>query len=65
MQLPNQEKIKKRGEKVIYKYLGILEFDTIKQVEVKEKIKKEYIRTTRKLNETKLSCRNLIKSINT
>ena len=49
----------------MYKYLGILEADTIKQVEMKEKIKKEYFRRTRKLLETKPSSRNLIKGINT
>ena len=38
-----------------YKYLGILEMDTIKQAEMKEKkIRKEYLRRTRKLLETKL-----------
>ena len=46
-------------------YLGILEADTIKQVEMKGKIKKEYLRRTRKLLETKLFSRNLIKGINT
>ena len=45
--------------------LVILEADTIQQVEMKDKIKKEYLRRTRKLLETKLSCRNLIKGINT
>ena len=45
--------------------LGILEADTIKQVEMKDKIQKEYLRRTRKLPETKLSSRNLIKGINT
>ena len=30
MELPNQEKIKTLGEKETYKYLGILEGDTIK-----------------------------------
>ena len=35
------------------------------QVEIKEKIQKEYLRRTRKLPETKLSSRNLIKWINT
>ena len=30
MELPNQEKIRMLGEKVTYKYLGILEADTIK-----------------------------------
>ena len=42
-----------------------MEADTIKQVEMKERIKKEYLRRTRKLLETKLSSRNLIKGINT
>ena len=32
---------------------------------MRKQIKKEYIRTTRKLFETKLYCRNLIKGINT
>ena len=36
----NQEKIRTLGEKETYKYLGILEADTIKQVKMKEKIKK-------------------------
>ena len=39
--------------------------DTINQVEMKDKIQKEYLRRTRKLLETKLSSRNLIKEINT
>ena len=65
MELPNQDKIRTLGEKENCKYLGILEADTIKQVEMKEKTKKEYLRRTRKLLETKLSERNLIKGINT
>ena len=65
MELPNQEKIWTLGEKETYKYLGILEADTIKQVEMKEKIKKEYLRKIRKLLDTKLCNRNLIKGINT
>ena len=36
-------------EKETYKYLGILEADTIKQGKMKEEIKKEYLRRTRKL----------------
>ena len=55
MGLPNQDKIKTPGEKETYKYLGILEADTIKHVEMKGKIQKEYLRRTRKLLETKLS----------
>ena len=64
MELPNQDKIRTLGEKETYKYLGILGDDTIKQVVLKERIKKEYLRRTRKLLETKLCCRNLIKGIN-
>ena len=65
MELPNQDKIKTPAENETYKYLGALETDTIKQVEMKEKNQKEYLRTTRKLLETKLNSRNLIKGINT
>ena len=65
MELPNHNKIRMLGENETYKYLGILEADTIKQVEMKDKIQKEYLRRTRKLLETKLSSRNLIKGINT
>ena len=39
----------------------MLEADTIKQVEMKEGIKKEYLKRTRKLPQTKLFNRNLIK----
>ena len=48
-----------------YKYLGILEADTIKEIEMKEKIKKEDHQRTRKLPKTKLYNRNLSKGINT
>ena len=64
MELPNKDKIKMLAENETYKYLGILEADTIKQAEMKEKIQKEYLRRTRKLLETKLNSRNLIKGIN-
>ena len=63
--LPNPDKIRTLTENETDKYLGILEADTIKQVEMKNKIQKEYLRRTRKLLEIKLSCRNLIKGINT
>ena len=33
--LSNQDKIRTFGEKETYKYLGILEADTVKQVEMK------------------------------
>ena len=63
--LPNQDKIRTLVEKETCKNLRNLEANTIKQVEMKEKIKKEYLRGTRKLLKTKLSSRNLIKGINT
>ena len=65
VELPNQVVIRMLGEKETYKHLGILEADTIKQAEMKEKIKKEYLRRTRKLFKTKLYSRNLVKGINT
>ena len=40
VELPNQVVIRTLGEKETYKYLMILEADTIKQVEMKEEIKK-------------------------
>ena len=61
----NQGKIKTLGEKESYKYLGIVEEDTIKQAEMREKIKNEYPRRTRKLFEIKLNCRKIIEEINT
>ena len=64
MELPNQDKISSLGEKETYKYLGILEAVIIKEVEMKEKIKKEYLKRTRKLLETKVCIINLIKGIN-
>ena len=65
MELPIQDKIITLGENKTCKYLGILEADTIKQMEMKDKIQKEYCRRARKLLEKKLTCRNLIKGINT
>ena len=41
-----------------------MEADTNKQVEMKDKTRKEYLRRTRKQLETKLSSRNFIKGIN-
>ena len=65
MELPNQDKIKTFAENETYKYLGILEAESIKQVEMKDKIQKEYLRRIRKLLETKLNSWNHIKGINT
>ena len=50
-----RSRIKTPGERENYKYLGILEVDIMNQVEIKEKIRKEYL----KLLETKLCSRKL------
>ena len=42
IELRNQEIIRAHGEKENYKYSGILEADTIKQVEMKEKNKRAF-----------------------
>ena len=52
VKLPNQI-IRTLRKNETYKYLVILEADTNKQVEMKEKMKKEYLRRARKLIETK------------
>ena len=39
MKLPNQEKIRTLGVKVTDKYLGLLEFDTIKKWRWKKKLR--------------------------
>ena len=51
MELPIHDKIRTLEENETYKYLGILEDDTIKQVQIKDTIRKEYLRRTRKLLE--------------
>ena len=48
IELRNQEKIRMLGEKKTYKYLVILEADTIKQVEMKEKILKRVFQVNEK-----------------
>ena len=65
IELPMKDRIRTLEEKETYKYLGILEADTIEQVQMKDTIRKEYLRRTRKLLEKRLSSRNLIKGINT
>ena len=65
IKLPNQDKFRIFAENETYKNLGILEAGTIKQVDMKNKIQKEYLRRSRNLLETKFSCPNLIKGINT
>ena len=63
VELPNQVVIRTLGKKETLKNVGILEADIIEQQEKKEKIKKRG--GTRKLLETKLYSKNLVKEINT
>ena len=63
MELSNQDKSRTLGENETNKYLGILEANTIKQVEMKDKIQKERLKRIRKLLEKKLSSRNLINTV--
>ena len=65
MELPNHNRIRTLKENETSKYLHILEADTIKEELIKDTTRKEYLRRTCKLLETKLSSRNLIKGINT
>ena len=58
----NQECIKTLWSKRKLQYPGILEAGTIKQTEMK--VRKKYLRRTRKLLETKLCSRSLIKGMN-
>ena len=60
-EMRNQKCIRMLREKENYKYLGILEVDTIRK---KEKNKERVPKKMRKLLETKLSSRNFIKGIN-
>ena len=55
MELPNHDRIRTLEENETYKYLDILVADTIKQVQMKDTIRKGYLRRTRKILETKLS----------
>ena len=62
--ITKSRKIRTHEKKETYKYLGILEADTIKQENMREKMFK-YLRRTRKQLETKLYGRNFIKRIYT
>ena len=53
VELQNQVVIRTLGGKEPYKYLGILEADTITQVEMKEKIKKRISQKDKKITRDK------------
>ena len=57
-------KMMKNLEEGGYKYLGILEADSVKHEEMKDQIKKEYIRRVRNILKSKLNGGNIILAIN-
>ena len=65
IKLPCDHVIKALNAEEGYKHLGVLESDTIMKTETKSNISKEYFRRVRKVLETKLNSRNLMKGINT
>ena len=64
IKLPDCEMMKQGGQEG-YTYLGIIELDTIKETEMKEKITKEYKRRQRLILKSKLNGRNKVTTINT
>ena len=61
LELPSGERIQNGG----YKYLGITEFDRIKERTMKESFRKEYLRRTKAIMKSKLNGKNKIKAMNT
>ena len=61
--LPNGEVIKELDEKG-YKYLGVLQRDTVVEKQMKEKVKGKYFRRLKLLLKSQLYSGNLIKAIN-
>ena len=57
-------KMMKNIEEDGYKYLGILETDGVKHEEMKDQIKKEYIRKVRNILKSKLNGGNIVSNIN-
>ena len=65
IEIPNNQVIKSLGEGERYKYLGMLEADGVKHMEMKENVTKEYYRRVRKILKSKLNGGNVINAINT
>ena len=63
IELPSGEKI--REIEGGYKYLGILEYDRVKEQEMKDKFRNEYFRRTKLILKRKLNGRNKIMALNT
>ena len=64
IELPSGENIREIEEGG-YKYLGIMEYDRVKEQEMKDKFSNEYFRRTKLLFKSKLNGRNKIMALNT
>ena len=63
IEFPDREKIRSIEEKEGYRYLRVLEADEILCKGIKEKLRKEYYMTLRKVFQSKLSGANVIKAM--
>ena len=63
-EMPDGERIKEI-EKNGYRYLGILEYNKIKESKMKENFRREYLRRTKLIMKSRLNGRNKIIAINT
>ena len=64
IQLPDGSTIKDIEEEG-YKYLGVIQADTIDHQSMKDKAKKEYIQRLKSIMKSKLNAGNIVKAINT
>ena len=64
LELPSDDKIEEIEDEC-YKYLGIKEFDRIKDDEMKESFRKEYLRRSKAIMKSKLQGRNEIMAMTT
>ena len=63
-ELPSGKKMREIEEDG-YKYLGILEYDRVKEQEMKDKFRNEYFRRAKLILKSKLNGRNKIMALNT
>ena len=64
MMIPPDEIIKEIDTEDGYKYLGVLEADTMKEKKMKDILKEEYLRRIRSIMKSKLNSKNVISAIN-
>lgn len=65
LDLPDMQQIQGLSGDEQYKYLGMLEADSIKQTIMKEKTREEYFKRLKKILKSDLNAGNVVKAINT